>query len=167
MLVLVALTTIFAQERFIGSPAPDFTLPEVSATFRVPYTFSDHFRRDSTRAVVVCFFSSTCDLCLQELTFIKSLTDSLYKGRLSMVAICTDKYFGQRQRAFVTSAGLTCPVLHDAHREVARHYQIKKTFPYSVIISSLGIVYTTVSGYSPRSERYIRASLQKMFPREQ
>ena len=92
----------------------------------------------------------------------KSLTDSLYRGRIVMVAVSLDSAYGPQQRKFVKWAGLTCRVLIDPGEKVAHQYGLKKMLPYSVFITKKGVVYTTVSGYSVRAKRYIQNVLKKM-----
>jgi peroxiredoxin len=121
---------------------------------------------DATQWLYV-FFASWCGLCLQEMKLVKSLTDSLYKGNLAMVAISVESEYGPSQQKFVKSIGLTCPILLDTLRRISKQYRIKQQLPYSVFITKKGIVYTTVSGYSPRAKRYIYLALDKMMASEQ
>jgi peroxiredoxin len=160
IVILAQLTN--AQDRFIGSKAPEFSLPEVSSNLKTNYVFSQNLNLDSSKFFAVCFFASWCGLCRQEMMFVKDLADSLYKDRLCMVAVCIENNYEQEQQEFVKNTGLTCKVLLDSGKAVAKKYHMKKQLPYSVLITDKGIVYTTVSGYSSRAEFYIRYSLQKM-----
>jgi peroxiredoxin len=163
LLIVLVFGSIYAQERFIGSPAPDFSAPDVSSPVGKTYVLSKNFAKDSTsRAVVICFFGSWCDLCRQELSLMRSLCDSLYKDKLTMVAVCLDKAWGPKPQLLAKSAGLTCTVMLDPQRSIARQYHMKGQLPYSVIIDKNGTVFSTVSGYSPRAERYILLKLDVM-----
>jgi peroxiredoxin len=162
LLIFSALHLIFAGEHLIGSPAPDFTLPDTSANSRNEFILSRHFSSDSARPVVICFFATWCELCQQELRLMKSLTDSLYRGRIVMVAVSIDSAYGPHQRKFVKWASLTCRVLIDKGENVAHQYGMKKMLPYSVFITRKGVVFTTVSGYSVRARRYIESAVKKM-----
>lgn len=92
----------------------------------------------------------------------KSLTDSLYQGRIVMVAVSLDSAYGPQQSKFVKWAGLTCRVLIDPGEKVAHQYGLKKMLPYSIFITKKGVVFTTVSGYSVRARRYIESAVKKM-----
>jgi peroxiredoxin len=167
LLVFSAFHILSAEDRLIGSPAPDFSMQDIASSTRNEYVLSHNFTNDGCNAVAICFFASWCGLCLQEMKLVKSLTDSLYKGNLAMVAISVESEYGPSQQKFVKSIGLTCPILLDTLRRISKQYRIKQQLPYSVFITKKGIVYTTVSGYSPRAKRYIYLALDKMMASEQ
>lgn len=154
---------VSAADKLIGSHAPDFTARDFNSSDNHDYVLSRNFAPKNNHAVVICFFASWCGLCGQELKFLQGLTeDSLYKGRLAMVAVCIEDTLGAPQMKMVRYAGLSCPVVLDRTKILLQQYHKPRQLPYSVYINKKGIVVTTVSGYSIRAQRYIRTTLDTM-----
>jgi thiol-disulfide isomerase/thioredoxin len=165
MLLLSAGAPHRVRDKIIGTPAPDFSLPDRNAGGKTTYTLSRNFLPDSGRAVAVCFFATWCVLCREELILLQKLADSL-APRLRLVAVCLDDGYGDRQAGYVRSLGLACPVVHDQDQRVRKGFGISgKLLPYSVYINKRGRVYTTVSGFSPRAEAFVRQAVAGMLTR--
>lgn len=121
----------------VGSPAPDFTLSDLTGK-RV--SLSDH----RGRAVAVRFWSDWCAFCREEMTGIQEVIGELEEKGLDILAVNVGQ---DRERAarFMTSIGVSYGALLDEESEVAARFGVIG-LPTSFFIDRKGIVRGKVLG---------------------
>lgn len=130
----------------VGTAAPEFTLPAApGANFRGRFRVGDHLRR---KPVVVLFWATWCQPCLQELPVYQALYQQ-YAGRLMVVGISMDgpdtvSEAGSTARRL----GLTFPIVTDLETQVVSVYNPRRAAPFSVWIGRDGIITREREGFS-------------------
>lgn len=102
----------------VGTPAPDFTLPDANAQ---PFVLSDH----RGRPVVLVFYPlDWSPTCSDQLSLYQTELDEFAKRDALLVGISVDSIYSHG--AWAAVRGLTFPLLADfnPHGEVARRYQV-------------------------------------------
>lgn len=127
-----------------GSPAPNFSLPEVYGG-RVDL---DSYRG---RPVLLVFWTTSCPICQRELPVLSKLAPSFRSKGVTLLPINLD---GESQAAdFLSSKSLNLTSLFDSDNKVARAYDVGGV-PKFVLIDKDGRVRRSASGWT--SERVLR-----------
>lgn len=134
-----------------GSPssgmAPDFTLNALSGE-RV--TLSQHFGK---KVVLLDFWSTTCDPCLQEMPELNRLYQEKKGDGLLILAISTDGPETAAQVPQVVSQKqMSFPVLLDEESAVMAKYNPKGELPFTVVINKQGSIVLKRASYQPGDE---------------
>jgi len=142
-----------------GPKAADFTLPKADGG---QVSLSDFAGK---KVVLVDFWSTTCDPCMNEMPHLVDLYKK-YKDRgLVVLAISID---GPESSAQVNSVihdkGMVFPVLLDAETEVYAKYNPKKEMPYSMVIAKNGAITLKHGGYNPGDEKALQDAVAKLIP---
>ena len=115
----------------IGGQAPDFTLNTVDGE---SVTLSD-FRGNP---VMVNFWSTRCVPCVMEMPLIQAVYDERSNQGLVVLAINMGDS-ATTAKEFVTSRGLTFPVLLDPRMTVFQKYCLPQAIPITLFINAEGI----------------------------
>ncbi len=144
----------------VGSEAPEFALPAApGGAFSGRFRLVDHLRR---KPVVVLFWATWCQPCLQELPVYQALYQR-YGGRLMVVGISMDgpdtvSEAGARARQM----GLTFPIVTDLQTEVVAVYNTRRAAPFSVWIDRQGIIAREREGFSMSEQPAIQAGIANL-----
>lgn len=144
----------------VGSEAPEFALPGApGGAFAGRFRLADHLRR---RPVVVLFWATWCQPCLQELPVYQALYQR-YGGRLMVVGISMDgpdtvSEVGARARQL----GITFPIVTDLQTEVVAVYNTRRAAPFSVWIDREGIIAREREGFSMSEQPAIQAGIANL-----
>jgi cytochrome c biogenesis protein CcmG/thiol:disulfide interchange protein DsbE len=144
----------------VGSEAPEFALPAApGGSFSGRFRLVDHLRR---KPVVVLFWATWCQPCLQELPVYQALYQR-YGGRLMVVGISMDgpdtvSEAGARARQM----GLTFPIVTDLQTEVVAVYNTRRAAPFSVWIDRQGIIAREREGFSMSEQPAIQAGIANL-----
>jgi peroxiredoxin len=112
----------------IGSPAPEFELPDLDGVRRRLSEFRD-------RAVLLVFFNPRCGFCTQMAPDLAALPVDGVDGHPVPLVVSTGNRKENRQ--LVQESGLRCPVLRQREMEVAAQYQAHGT-PMGYLIDAQG-----------------------------
>jgi peroxiredoxin len=148
-------TTIVApapQRAKVGTPAPDFTLPDIDGN---PVSLSQ-FRG---RPVVLNFFASWCNPCEKEMPALEAIQQA--EGERVAIVGVNYKDFEGDTRAFVRRLGVTFPTLvqHPNDNPVAGAYDVH-AMPDTVFIDPDGIVRQRL--YGPTTEADVREAVDRL-----
>ncbi|MEZ4393005.1 MAG: TlpA disulfide reductase family protein [Polyangiales bacterium] len=162
MTLLIPTIMLTAPPSFaaVGSEAPEFALPGApGGTFSGRFRLTDHLRR---RPVVVLFWATWCQPCLQELPVYQALFQR-YRGRLMVVGISMDgpdtvSEAGARARQM----GITFPIVTDLQTEVVSVYNTRRAAPFSVWIDRQGIIAREREGFSMSEQPAIQAGIANL-----
>lgn len=143
--VLLASTAAFAQDE-TRQPAPDFELDSLDGD---SVALSD-FAGD---VVVVNFWATWCQPCLQEMPFFNQFQDTYGEDGLHILAISTDGPETQAEvRTTVRRGRWTVTVLLDEEGDVSSLLNPRGTNPYTLFIDREGNVAETHEGYAAGDE---------------
>ena len=119
----------------------------------------------SGRVMLVNFWGTWCEPCLEELPQFERLYRHYRAQGLSLVAIATDED-AQQVRAFAERSGLKTPLVYDG-AEVAAAYGARP-FRFSLVVGGDGVVQAVFEGYEaeclPAVEAAVRAALEGLPP---
>jgi peroxiredoxin len=117
-----------------GSRAPDFTLQDLSEN---SVKLSD-FR---SKIVVVNFWATWCEPCMEELPFFQAISDNQSAGGFKILAI-NDKESKNKVNSELPVEGYTFTILLDPKGDVYQLYDIvpPKTIPQTFFIDKEGII---------------------------
>ena len=144
----------------VGAEAPECALPAApGGAFSGRFRLVDHLRR---KPVVVLFWATWCQPCLQELPVYQALYQR-YGGRLMVVGISMDgpdtvSEAGARARQM----GLTFPIVTDLQTEVVAVYNTRRAAPFSVWIDRQGIIAREREGFSMSEQPAIQAGIANL-----
>lgn len=113
------MSAVAAEHPAVGSPAPDFTLPDQHGA---PTTLSS--LRGERAALVVFYPFAFSGICTGELTGLRDDVASFQNDAVQLLAVSCDPVFSLR--AWAEDQGFTFPLLSDfwPHGEVARAYGV-------------------------------------------
>jgi len=109
-------------------PAPDFSLHTLDGQ---PVKLSQF----KGKPVLLNFWATWCEACKEEMPSMQRLHDRLAKAGVQVVAVSIDRKNQDRVQDFVSSRGLTFPILLDQKQEVRKKYFIMG-LPTSYLIGS-------------------------------
>lgn len=143
-----------------GTAAPEFTLPAApGATFRGRFRMADHLRR---KPVVVLFWATWCQPCLQELPVYQALAQR-YGNQLTIVAISMDGPDTVSEAgATARRLGITFPVVTDLETQVVAVYNPRRAAPFSVWIDRTGTIVREREGFSMSEVPNINAGIAQL-----
>ncbi len=129
-----------------GTAAQEFTLPSAAgANFRGRFRLADHLGH---RPIVVLFWATWCQPCLQELPVYQALFQR-YGGRLMVVGISMDGPDTVSEAGSTTRRmGITFPIVTDLETQVVSVYNTRRAAPFSVWIDRTGTIVREREGFS-------------------
>lgn len=117
----------------------------------------------SGRVMLVNFWGTWCEPCLEELPQFERLYRHYRAQGLSLVAIATDEDV-QQVRSFAERSVLKTPLIYDG-ASVAEAYGARP-FPFSFVVGGDGVVQAVFEGYEleclPVVEQAVRAALKAL-----
>jgi len=122
----------------VGNPAPDFTLPALGGN---PARLSNY----RGKMVFLNFWATWCPPCRAEMPSMESLYQRLKGQDFEMLAVSIDTKGTDRVQSFVTTYGLTFPVLLDPNKKVYRLYGLTGV-PETFIIGKNGEILLKIIG---------------------
>ena len=142
----------------MGSPAPDFQLVDLQGNRQA---LTDYHGK----VVLLNFWATWCGPCRVEMPSMEILYQDLKKEGFAILAISSDPQGSVVTRPFVTSKGLTFPILHDSDYRVSGSYGVR-TLPMSFLIDRNGTLTHRVFGArdwnSPEARELIQGLLQNL-----
>ncbi|MBI4706136.1 MAG: TlpA family protein disulfide reductase [Deltaproteobacteria bacterium] len=135
-----------------GPTAPDFALPSVEGkTVRL----SDYLGK---KVILLDFWSTTCDPCLQEMPELVALYERHKEAGLVILGITVD---GPDSMAAISSVvhdkKMSFPVLLDEETNVLVRYNPKRELPFVVVIDRTGQVVLKRGSYQAGDEESMRS----------
>ena len=124
-----------------GNQAPDFTLTAVNG-------MSWSLSRMRGYVVLVNFWASWCEPCLQELPHLQQLQEQYSDDGLVVLGVSDE--VPSKLRPYLEEYGVGYPSLHDPDGSVMRTYQIN-AIPTSLIIGRDGQLQQRMEGFTPAS----------------
>ena len=104
--------------------------------------------------LLVNFWALWCEPCKQEMKAFKAISDRFKSEGVNLVAINTDQVRSvSKVRAYVTTQGITFPILLDPDGDIARNIFSMEQMPYSLILNPDGSVYRKHIGYTAGDEK--------------
>jgi len=160
LLLLLPLSTQSAQR-----PAPDFTLPRLTAPAAdapenrsAPASVSlAQFRG---RVVYLDFWATWCPPCRQSFPWMDEMAERYREDGLSIIAIGLDRKAEQAQR-FLQTAQPGFIVAHDADGDVATAYRLR-AMPTSFLIDREGRIVSTHIGFRPEDRQQLETRIQEL-----
>ena len=143
-----------AQGTHIGSPAPNFKLPNLEGE---TVSLSDL----RGKPVMLNFWATWCPPCREEMPFIQQVYEQWSDKGLVVLAINLGES-SAKVKEFMQSYGLSFPVLLDTKEDVAQKYNIRG-IPTTVFIDKNGIIQVRITGAFP-NKAAIENKLGKIIP---
>jgi peroxiredoxin len=122
----------------VGNPAPDFTLPALGGN---PVRLSNY----RGKVVFLNFWATWCPPCRQEMPSMESLYQRFKGQDFEMFAVSIDTKAADHVQSFVSTYGLTFPVLLDPNKKVYRLYGLTGV-PETFIIGKNGEILLKIIG---------------------
>ncbi len=149
-------TVVLRSRPEIGSLAPDFQLIDLQGTWHTLPAYHG-------KVVLLNFWATWCGPCRVEMPSMDILYQDLKNEGFAILAISSDPQGSLVTRPFVTSKGLTFPILHDSDYRVSGNYGVR-TLPMSFLIDRNGTLTHRVFGArdwnSPEARELIQSLLQ-------
>jgi peroxiredoxin len=162
VLLTVSLVMAFAPLALaaVGTRAPEFTLPAApGGPTRGRFRLAEHVGQ---RPVVVLFWATWCQPCVQELQLYQSLYQR-FGGRLAVVAIALDGPDSIAEvGATARQLGLTFPVVTDLDTQVTTMYNPRRAQPFSVWIDRGGMVVREREGFALSERGVIEQGIARL-----
>ncbi len=161
MISAASLTTLSnAAQASPGTAAQEFTLPAAAgANFRGRFNLADHLGR---RPVVVLFWATWCQPCLQELPVYQALFQR-YGGRVMVVGVSMDGPDTVSEAGSTTRRmGITFPIVTDLETQVVSVYNTRRAAPFSVWIDRTGTIAREREGFSMSEVPTINAGVAEL-----
>ncbi|MGA9998103.1 MAG: redoxin domain-containing protein [Pyrinomonadaceae bacterium] len=118
------------RELSVGSPAPDFELPDVQGK-------RQNLSQWRGRRILLIFFDSECVFCTEMTSSLTSLSSDSSDGRPVAIIVATGEV--EKNRQFVIEHGIKCPVLLQEQSEVMLKYRVPGT-PAGYLIDEDGCI---------------------------
>lgn len=145
------LAIIFFSGCIISQPpanqvklAKDFTLLTLEGEY---FTLREHFGQP----ILLYFFSTTCSHCQEETPNLVKMYEAYKNAGLLVIGVAVNVSFTQELRNFVTSYGITYPILIDAREEVSESYGVYY-IPHNFFINREGEIVEEVVGTLTETE---------------
>lgn len=122
----------------MGSPAPDFQLIDLQGNRQALPDYHG-------KVVLLNFWATWCGPCRVEMPSMEILYQDLRDKGFAVLAVSSDPQGSLVTRPFVTSNGLTFPILHDSDYRVSGSYGVR-TLPMSFLIDRHGTLTHRVFG---------------------
>ncbi len=106
-----------------------------------------------TKPLIICFWSTTCKPCIQELSAINDqLPDWKSEADFDVIAVSVDDVrTSARAKAFAKAQGWDMICLFDANQALKRAMNVSLT-PHSFVVDRSGNITYSHTGYTPGSE---------------
>ena len=140
LLFFLILSGNFAQ----ASVAPSFQVDSLDGQSE---TLAGNLK--SGRYLLLCFWATWCEPCLQELVSLKKQLSEKPKMPVDLFTINVDSAESQNQvRPTLKLYGFEFRVALDPKHDAFKKYNSSETLPYSVLINSKGEIVTRFSAFS-------------------
>lgn len=116
-----------------------------------------------TKPLIICFWSTTCKPCIQELAAINDqLEDWRAEAEFDVVAVSVDDVrTSARAKAFAKAQGWDMICLFDANQALKRAMNVSLT-PHSFVVGKDGNIAYSHTGYTPGSEQSLLDKVSKI-----
>jgi len=118
--------------------------------------------RPATRAVLISFFSTSCEACSKELPVLQTLSTAYAERGLRVISVAVDPDAAAAQRTLqlLRDSGVTFPVVDDHDHRIARQY-LGPTLrlPSLFIVDGEGKVVTAQKGYADDPATFLPAQV--------
>jgi peroxiredoxin len=150
-LLASAIATSSPVRARVGGRPPSFTLPAaVGGPTARPFRMQDHLGRSP---VVVLFWATWCQPCMQELPFYESLYQRYRSRGLRVVAISMDSQATvMRAGPAARRLGVTFDVVTDVDTRVTTQLNTRRSAPFSIWINRSGSIVRESEGFSPAEQ---------------
>jgi cytochrome c biogenesis protein CcmG/thiol:disulfide interchange protein DsbE len=168
---VLALTALAASIATIGDPAPvaarvggrppPFTLPAaVGGPTAQPFRMQDHLGQ---RPVVILFWATWCQPCVQELPFYQSLYERYREQGLRVVAISMDSQATiMRAGPAARRLGVTFDVVTDVDTRITTQLNPRRAAPFSIWIDRQGRITRESEGFSPAEQNALAQGIAEL-----
>lgn len=148
-------------EARIGGRPPPFTLPAaVGGPSSQPFRMQDHLGQNP---VVILFWATWCQPCMQELPFYQSLYDRYRARGLRMVAISMDSQASvMRAGPAARRLGVTFDVVTDVDTRVTTQLNTRRAAPFSIWIDRSGRIVRESEGFSPAEQNALAQGIAQL-----
>ena len=153
-LVVAGCSSSPAQSAYVGSPAPNFKLPNLEGK---TVSLSDL----RGKPVILNFWTAKCPPCRAEMPLIQQVYEEWSDNGLVVLAINLGES-PSKVKEFVQSYGFSFPVLLDTKGGTAQKYNIRY-IPATVFIDKNGIIQVKITGAFP-NKAAIENRLGKIIP---
>ncbi|MFO0549260.1 MAG: TlpA disulfide reductase family protein [Polyangiaceae bacterium] len=137
--------------------APDFTLPLLDGGNA---SLSDYTGK---HVVLVDFWSTTCQPCLEEMPHMVALYEKFKaKGLVILGVAGDDSATRSRVSAVIHDNRVGFPILLDEDTSVIVRFNPSKLMPFWVLIDKNGNIVKKKSGYDPGDEKVLEAEVEKL-----
>lgn len=145
----------------IGGRPPPFTLPAaVGGPTSQPFRLEQHLGRDP---VVVLFWATWCQPCMQELPFYESMYQRYRSRGLKVVAVSMDSQATiMRAGPQARRLGITYDVVTDVDTRVTSQMNTRRAAPFSVWIDRNGRIVRESEGFSPAEQNALAQALAQL-----
>jgi peroxiredoxin len=135
----------------IGGRPPAFTLPAaVGGPTSRPFQMEQYLGR---APVVILFWATWCQPCMQELPFYQSLYQQHRERGLRIVAISMDSQASvMRAGPAARRLGVTFDVVTDVDTRVTTQLNTRRAAPFSIWIDRTGRIVRESEGFSPAEQ---------------
>lgn len=138
-----------------GPSAPDFSLPTLDGGSVSLRDFQGE------KVVLIDFWSTTCDPCLQEMPELVKIYDQKKAKGFVVLAISVDGPDTASQiPAKVKATGMNFPILLDEETEVMDRYNPKGEMPFTVLVDKSGKIVLKRAGYQPGDEKSMQSLVE-------
>lgn len=116
-----------------------------------------------TKPLIICFWSTTCKPCIQELAAINDqLADWRTEADFDVIAVSVDDVrTSARAKAFAKAQGWDMICLFDANQQLKRAMNVSLT-PHSFVVGKTGNIVYSHTGYTPGSEQALLDKVIKL-----
>lgn len=148
-------------EARVGGRPPPFTLPAaVGGPSAQPFRMQDHLGRNP---VVILFWATWCQPCMQELPFYQSLYDRYRARGLRIVAISMDSQATvMRAGPAARRLGVTFDVVTDVDTRVTTQLNTRRAAPFSIWIDRSGRIVRESEGFSPAEQNALAQGVAQL-----
>ena len=158
------LSSVFAfasVEARVGGRPPPFTLPAaVGGPTAQPFRMQDHLGR---APVVILFWATWCQPCMQELPFYQSLYERHRARGLRIVAVSMDSQATvMRAGPAARRLGVTFDVVTVVDTRVTTQLNTRRSAPFSVWIDRSGRIVRESEGFSPAEQNALAQGIAEL-----
>jgi peroxiredoxin len=130
-LAALTLPAAGAEYRLTGQSAPDFALRSAAGP---NIRLSEH----RGEVVLLAFFGSSCDLCVDQLAVVSRLVNTYKSAGLAALAVNVDDDQAKAAQ-FITAHQASFPMLLDPEKSVARNYRVDN-LPMLLLVDRAGAI---------------------------
>lgn len=160
-LVLGALALGERAQARVGGRPPPFTLPPaVGGPSTQPFRMEEHLGRNP---VVILFWATWCQPCMQELPFYQSLYERYRSRGLRIVAISMDSQATvMRAGPAARRLGVTFDVVTDLDTRVTTQLNTRRAAPFSIWVDRSGRIVRESEGFSPAEQNALAQGIAQL-----